>query len=224
MAKYKPGPASAEARGTIGGTVFSRNRYGLYMRSGASPVQPRTPGQIAARSAFTAMSQRWRDTLTATLRAAWEDYASLTPLTDVFGDKMYLTGNAMYCRFNSRWYARGGTPVDIAPVTPGQAPMIMLTITGTKAAGIELTNYLPWLLTADRLSILKCAAPVSQARNFFNGPFTHLYWYPADTPRPYLLVAPTLVEIGQRWFFQVRAYTATGRTGPVSSAQVDILA
>lgn len=224
MAKYKAGPGVAEARGTIGGTVFSRGRYGLYMRSGASPVQPRTPGQVAARAAFTAMSQRWRDTVTGPERAAWEKYASLTPISDVFGDKQALAGNAMYVRFNARWYARGGTPVDAAPATPGEAPMLNVTLSGTTLAGIKIETWLPLLLAADKVSILMCKAPTSQARNFFNGPFTHCDWIAGTALLPQTIIQAAGVQIGQRWFFEFRAYVSTGRVGPTSRFQVDILA
>jgi len=222
MAKIKPAVGAAEARNRVGGAVYSRNRYGPYIRAFASPVQPRTPGQMAQRAAFTHVSQRWRDVLTSDQRLAWSWYADQTKLCDVFGDKQPLTANAMYCRFNVMWYRLFGTTVDTAPAVPGEAPMIIATLSGTAAGGISITAFNPTLLEADKWVVLQCKAPTAQSRNFFNGPFMYCTNFDGDATPPIVLVGPGAPAIGQRWWFQIRAFSAVGRTGPASRHLINI--
>lgn len=224
MAKVLPGIVGVEPRGKLGGIVFSRNRYGLYVRTKSSPVNPNSDRQNAIRSRFGAISAHWRDTLTAAQREGWNDYADETKRADVHGNLQSLAGNAMYCRFNVPWTDIGETRVDAPPVTPGEAPMIYFTLTGSTAAGVNLATVDPTLLAADRYYILRCAAPVSQARDFYNGPWTRGGYIPGDQALPYLLVAGGSVAIGQRWYFKIRALESDGRAGSQSMARVDILA
>lgn len=224
MAKFLPGLPGADVRGQMGGVVFSKNRYGNYIRNNSSPVNPNTARQVAIRAAFTEVIQHWRDTLTGAQRIAWEQYAKETPSRDVFGLPIWYTGPNMYCRFNIPWIDIGETRVDAAPPTVGLGPMLAMTLTGDTVAGINLTGYSPTILAADRLYGLRCVAAVSQARNFFNGPFTRFTFFAGDAALPMLLIPAGLCAVGQRWYFQWRALIADGRVGPTSIARVDILA
>jgi len=224
MAKILPGPNSGEIRGQMGGVVYSRNRFGMYVRNNSSPVNPQSARQNAIRAAFTQIAQRWRDTLTAAERQGWEDYAQETPLTDVFGLKQVMTGLNMYARFNVPWTDIGQTAVDAPPVTPGEATMVIPTMTGDTVAGIQITAMAPALANADRYMWLNSSAPVSQARNFYNGPFTRGGYIEGDRAWPLVIVGPGSVAIGQRWYFKFRALISDGRTGPPAIATVDILA
>lgn len=222
MAKIKLGPAFAGASGSIGGTTFSHNRYGTYTRQRRSPVQPQTPPQVAQRAAFTFVSQYWRNTLTAAEREAWIDYAAQTPVTDVFGDSQVLPGNAMFTRFNAFWYRTQLAVVAAAPTTPGMAPAMSSVLAGTTVLGLQITALAPGLLAADRIGIFIAAAPVSQAKNFYGGPYTLLYTVGGNTAVPLTLLAPALVAVGQRWYIELRAFVALGRVGPRSRYSADI--
>jgi hypothetical protein len=145
-------------------------------------------------------------------------------LIDVFGFKQILAGNAMYCRFNTTWIEEGETPVDDAPGTPGETPKLNVTLTGSTAAGIQITAWDPTPAAADHVSVLDNAAELPQSRNFFNGPWARRAWPPGDEVLPSLLVGGGSVAIGQRWFFRFRVYDGDGRTGPTSIFFVDITA
>lgn len=222
MAKILYGPAIAEARGSVAGTTFSRNTYGAYMRNKTSPTQPQSPRQQTVRALFTQVSQYWRDTLVGSERMAWEDYAAQTPLSDVFGNKQILKGNAMFCRFNVRWMDMGNAILVNAPATPGEAPAMIVTLAGTAAAGITITAFSPTLLTADYISVLQAAEPVAPSRNFFNGPFKHCTSFLGDATPPIMTIGPSGSQVGQRWFFQIRAFEAVGRVGPPILAKFDV--
>jgi hypothetical protein len=100
MAKIKLGSLAQDARGSVAGVKFSRNRYGSVAMQKVSPVQPRTIRQLDQRSVFTLVSQAWRN-LTAAQMAAWASWASTNPITDVFGDSQVLAGNAAYSKINA---------------------------------------------------------------------------------------------------------------------------
>ncbi|KKL73251.1 hypothetical protein LCGC14_2076760, partial [marine sediment metagenome] len=61
MAIITPGPTVAAISGSIGGTVYSRNRGGAYIRNRAIPVDPNTSFQINVRAILAAQSQNWAD-------------------------------------------------------------------------------------------------------------------------------------------------------------------
>ena len=224
MAKFKPGPAIAEARGSVGGTVFSKNTYGMYMRNHTSPVQPQTPAQNAQRSGFTQASQRWRDTLTDAQRDAWKAYAEGTPLIDVFGDKQVIAPNAMYCRYNAVALRLGWGAVDDAPASPGEAAQAIPTIAGDTTNGIQLSAVSPSLSAGDHLVVQMSRGPWTDSKNFYNGPWEIVADVASDATFPVTLKEAAEVAEGQKWFYRVRLYTADGRVGPATIGSVVVAA
>lgn len=224
MAKYLPGVAGADVRNKIGGMVFSRNRYGGYIRNRVSPVQPRSTRQVSQRSLFTYVSQYWRDTLSATNRDGWNKYAADTLLPDVFGEKKGRAGNVMFCRFNVTWMRCGGAILAAAPVTGGEAPPVIITLDGTSAAGLSISAFSPTLLAGDRICVLMAAHAVSPSRNFFNGPFQYLTAFAGNAVPPIGLTGPGTVSVGQRWFFQIRTFQAIGKVSPAMRYYYDVVA
>lgn len=88
-----------EIRGSVNGVTYARNRYGLYVRSKASPVQPRTPAQTERRAQLTVLSQRWR-TLSEANRAEWRAFADDLTRSDTLGLTYRLSGLQAYLQFN----------------------------------------------------------------------------------------------------------------------------
>lgn len=89
----------SEIRGSVNGVTYARNRYGLYVRSKASPVQPRTPAQTARRAQLTVLSQRWR-TLDEPIRAEWRAFANELTRSDALGLTYRLSGLQAYLQIN----------------------------------------------------------------------------------------------------------------------------
>jgi hypothetical protein len=113
MAKFVSQIVS-EIRGSINGVTFARNRFGLYARSKASPVQPRTPAQSERRAQLTVLSQRWR-TLNESLRAEWRALADELTQSDSLGLTYRLTGLQAYLQFNLWRALLGLAPQDNPP-------------------------------------------------------------------------------------------------------------
>ncbi len=120
----KANPILADLRGSIAGNTWSRNRFGAYVRSKVSPVNPNSTRQNQVRTRFSNISTRWSDTLTSAQRTGWKNYADGTPLTDQFGNPKILTGNQMYVRTNTVALNSGVAAFDTAPFIPGQAAQI----------------------------------------------------------------------------------------------------
>src|SRR3546814_20356183 len=59
MAKVKFGALMTDARGKLGGHVFSKNRAGSYLRTKVTPVNPQTSYQTSVRALFGAISPQW---------------------------------------------------------------------------------------------------------------------------------------------------------------------
>src|SRR5206468_836067 len=86
--------------GSQAGTTSSRNRYGQYRRSRATPVNVNSTAQQAARNRLSAESEAWRG-LTDIQREAWNSFADEHPQTDSLGQVVTLTGHQMFVGVNS---------------------------------------------------------------------------------------------------------------------------
>jgi hypothetical protein len=95
MARILFGNMVADARGKLGGIVYSRNTGGAYARQKVSPVQPRTPSQLNQRSRLVQVSKAW-DALSQGQRQAWKDFSVAYKKRDVFGLQKQRTAQQMY--------------------------------------------------------------------------------------------------------------------------------
>lgn len=139
MAKFTPGPTVAAVSGSVGGTVYSRNRYGAYMRFRAIPVTSTTSFALAAKSRFGSTAALFQ-ALTAAQKAAWEAWAATNPITDRLGNQQQLSGAAAYIALNCRLGAIGSALIDVPPITPAPGGLLSLSQTCDIGAGdFELT-------------------------------------------------------------------------------------
>jgi hypothetical protein len=144
------GALAQDVRGSLNGTVFSRNLGGAYVRSKVSPVQPVSGWSSAARQGFKAVSQRWANVLLDAQRSAWSAFAAVHPFVNVFGDSLTLSGVAMYQAVNQRVRLCGGGWIDDAPLTFVVGDLGTVTIVATATGGTYATcsvvaeNALPY--------------------------------------------------------------------------------
>lgn len=159
------------ASGSIGGTTFGRNRYGLYTRARRSPVNPQTIYQNEARQAFLDATQAWR-TITDAQRAGWELYALNSPIVNRLGQSITLSGQAAYVANNAVHLRFQLTRLDDAPVTTGYGsfgPSPPLAISITAPGTITITAYDATL--HDGYIGVQVGPQMSAGRTFFKGPF-----------------------------------------------------
>lgn len=139
MAKILFGGGVAEIRGSEAGTTFSRNKGGAYTRQRVSPVQPQTSFQLAQRELFTSTSKRWGGVLTQSQRDAWEAFAQLFPVIDVFGRQLFLTGEQSYIKINTRVFSSEGAFLDDPPAD--QDVGVLESATVTASTGPDLVEF-----------------------------------------------------------------------------------
>ena len=223
MALIKLGPMVGQASGSIGATTFSHGRSGTYTRRRAIPVNPMSAAQSAIRAGFGAANANWRDVLTPAEREGWKDYAAQTPITNRLGDRVPLTGNAMFAAFNAQWYRVHGTFVDTPPSTPGEASATLLTQTAGEIAGWIITDLGVVVGGGAKAMLYIGSNPVSPAVNFYGSPYTFLIGI-ADVQLPFTVTVPGGIFEGQRWFIESRLFTEDGRRGPRTRSFVDVAA
>lgn len=99
MAKIKFGMMMTDARGKLGGQVFSKNRSGAYVRTKVTPVNPRTTFQQSNRALLGNVSTGWAG-LTRDQIRAWNEATSQWVKTNVFGDSTKPSGKNLYTGLN----------------------------------------------------------------------------------------------------------------------------
>jgi hypothetical protein len=124
-----------DIRGSQGGLTFSRNRGGAYVRARVAPINPNTNAQRAQRTIFGQNAKAWSGSLSDDQRGAWTAFASVNPVTNVFGESIITSGLAMYTRLNSVLQTIGQAGIDDPPsslVVPEiAAPLSFSVDTGT---------------------------------------------------------------------------------------------
>jgi len=148
MAKIEYGAMVGSASGSVGGTVFSRNRYGTYMRRKGIPVNPDTAKQQNVRAALAGVSASWRG-LTAAQRLQWSTWAANNPIVDRMGNAQVLAGNAAYIQLNTRIVLTGEPGITAPPVTAGPDVLATMTLTGDIGIGTSEIAYTATPLGAD---------------------------------------------------------------------------
>lgn len=143
MAKVKYGGGIQDIRGSIAGQVHSRNTFGNYIRQKVSPVQPRTSRQLEIRNLFAELSRRFSNTLSDEQQEAWRQAAASTPVRDVFGDSITLTGINLYTQLNSLRLLQGLTPLDDPPPVEEVPSLDSLTLTWNPSSGTLEVGFAP---------------------------------------------------------------------------------
>jgi hypothetical protein len=114
MAKIKFGMMMTDARGKLGGQVFSKNRGGAYIRTKVTPSNPRSIDQQANRALLGSLSQQWSG-LTEADRASWNGAVSNWAKTNIFGDSHNPTGKNLFVQLNKNLSAAGYATISVAP-------------------------------------------------------------------------------------------------------------
>jgi len=179
MAKIKFSAVVGDARGKVGGNVFSRNSSGAYVRTFASPVNPKTEYQSRIRSRLASLSSEYR-ALTRVQQQAWKDAALLRPRTDSLGQTYYLTGQQFYISTNQialLW----GRAARTSPPPPQDIAICSIASGAATATTLALTYDLADLPTGQTVDIY-ASCPSSNGKNFFSkSDMKHIGTYDALT-------------------------------------------
>lgn len=232
---FTPGGGIAAASGSIGGTTFSRNRGGPYVRTRAVPTNPNTTWQQEVRSLVATLTSLWLNALSADQRASWDTYALNVHLPNALGFDRNVGGLAMYVRSNvSRLQA---DPVQLPRVD--DAPVIFnlgdytLPSFGNASdaaqdADVTFTNTDDWAGEDDAAMLLYGSRAQNPSINYFKGPYRHADLIPGDgvTPptSPHTVTWPFPFVETQRLFLFLRVTRADGRLSSPFRLETDAVA
>jgi len=160
------------ASGSIGGTTFSHNRFGLYTRARRVPVNPSTNFQQGSRAAFGDASAAWR-LLTAVQRAGWNLHAANSPVVNKLGSTVFLTGHQWFTATQQMASYLEVATIATPPTAPGKWPISSTTPTVVLDASL-LTAAVTGLTAGgqDMQLGLFVGNPVSAGVSFYAGPYT----------------------------------------------------
>lgn len=119
--------------GSLAGQTSSRNRYGQYRRTRATPVNPNSSFQVTARGRLQSLSSAFRS-LSSEEQEGWASLGALMTRTDSLGQTYDLTALQAFVAVNSLNLAAGNATVDAAPIITSPTALLTATVTATTAA------------------------------------------------------------------------------------------
>lgn len=211
MTTIRYGPIVADARGSTGGTTFSRGPFGAYTKARVAPTNPNTDKQAAARALLSTIVDRWMTVLTVAQRDAWNAAVQAFTVPNRIGDAIHLTGMQWYIRCNILLDLTGQALVAVPPIVP-IVPAPTFKLNHVAASGVQVVAIGNWDETAhDQLSILT-SPNLSQTKNFYKGPWDVNWTLPCSdfSALPVIVRASVNLVIDSRMFFSFRTVNADG--------------
>lgn len=221
MAIFTPGGGVAAVSGSVGGTTYSHNRGGPYMRTRAIPVNPGSVYQEAVRALMSQLTSLWQDTLTVAERAAWDTYALNVPLPNPLGQPRNVGGLGMYVRSNVSRLQHGNARIDDAPTifdlgayTP---PDMASASESADTVSVTFDNTDAWAGEDEAALLVYLSRARGATINYHKGPYRYAGGVDGDsvTPptSPVVINAPFPLGLAQRVFGRFTVIRADGRVG-----------
>lgn len=205
--------------GSLGATVYSRNRFGQYLRPRSVPVNPNTDRQAVIRTIMRQLTIAWNQDLSAAQRDGWKTYGDNVAVLNKFGEPVFLTGLNHYVRSNAGLLQAGGTRVDDAPTTfnlgDSEQGLGGAASAATQLLALQFDDSAAWASEDDAYQLVYMGQPQNPSHTFFNGPWRLAGTIDGDatTPptSPTSLSAPFTFVAGQRIWIRTRIARADGR-------------
>jgi hypothetical protein len=229
MAKILMTAIVADIRNKLNGSVFSKNRYGSYIRTKVTPVNPQTTAQQNVRNRLATNSQAWRG-LTESQRNGWITAASSFPTTDIFGNPKILSGNALYVSLNNNLAVIGAALITDAPSPVSIPALSIVSLTADISSSTFDIDFLQSPIPAGVAMVVEATPQVGPGISFVKNLYRNVNSFAAATNSPIDLFADYVAKfgaltLGQKVF--VRCFyvsTVTGQAGIAVSAGTVIVA
>lgn len=207
--------------GSYQGVTASRNRYGQYVRTRATPVNPNSSAQGTVRGRLSVNAAAWR-ALTDAQRAGWEGLASQMSRTDALGQSYTLNGFGAYVSVNNNNLAAGNAVVSDAPalVTPSTVETMTVTLT---SASFSIAYTPTPLDTGARLFVY--ASPQRTSGRQFEADLRLIFVSAAAAASPANVLSAYTARFGvpvtgNKVFLALHVYLGGFRSGPLLGSQV----
>ena len=165
MARIKFGMMMTDARGKLGGHVFTKAKSGATIRTKVTPLNPKTSAQSEARSALGANSQTWR-LLTETQRLAWNSAAQEVSKTNAFGDTYFPSGKNYFTAVNNNIRNVGGVVLLEPPALVNMPGLTSVEVDFDLLA--EQLDIAPNFIGDEDQIVLVCNATSGQSAGRYN--------------------------------------------------------
>lgn len=219
MALIGLGGGVTEIRGSIGGTVFSKNRYGAYARKRTVPVDPGSTAQTKIRATYGQVRNAWFSVLTAQQRTDWATYATNVPVQNRLGQSITLTGWNMFSRTNSALLYNDMDIIADAPtdfsLAEQDATLAITVSEATQLVSVAFDDTMDWCDEDGSALLLYVSRPQNPTVNYFKGSYLIAGTIDGDSGTP--PTSPTTIALpfaaveGQKIFAQARIVRADGR-------------
>lgn len=207
--------------GSLAGVTSSRNRFGQYRRTRATPVNPNTSYQATARARLAVNAAAWR-ALTSAQRAGWQSLGAAMSRTDSLGQTYTLNGFSAYCSVNQNNLNAGNAVVADAPALVTPSAIVTANITLTNAA--FSIAYTPTPLSAGE-RLFTYVSPQCSPGKTFNGDARFLAASAAAAASPANVFAAYSARFGvpvtgSCIFTTLQRYSLGFLSGPLTVRQV----
>lgn len=222
-------PEGQQRSGSIGGTTWSHNRSGVYIRNRSIPVNPNSDRQVTIRNAVRNLAIDWNDTLTPAQRNSWDVYAANVTWVNRLGQTISLTGLNHFIRSNSIRIQGGQAQVDDGPtfftLASAETSLSVTASEATQQYTVAYNDTKPWVSTDGAFEFFWAGLPQNASRKFFGGPYRAAGGVSGDAGvppvSPQIVPAPFPFAEGQRLWFRTRITYSDGRLSEL--AQVNFL-
>lgn len=207
--------------GSYAGVTSSRNRFGQYRRTRATPVNPASSFQQAVRARMSGNATLWKS-LTAVQREGWASLGDLIQRTDSLGQTYTLTGFMAYCLVNNNNLAAGNVVVSDAPAF--DLPDPIATVTPTATIATFSVAWTPTPLGAAERIFISCSPPRGAGRTF-EGDFRLISVGAAASASPSNIFAAYSARfgapvVGQRIFVSMQRYALGFLSTPILTSVI----
>lgn len=231
-ALFSPAGGVGAISGSIGGVVYSHNRFGQYMRLRSIPVNPQSDRQNKVRASVASLASAWSNVLTQAQRDAWELYAANITRTNAVGGAIFLTGFNHYIRSNTPLVQSDYPEVDDGPTTltlPGADPLLACVVDeATQMIAVTFDEDLAWNQTDGGHMFIQMSQPKSAGTTFVGGPFRLAGVLDGATALPLTspqdIATPFIVSEGQVVVCRARIIDPDGRLSDPFQDQTIVVA
>lgn len=207
--------------GSIGGSVYSHNRAGAYIRARSVPVNPNTNRQVEVRNYVRSLAIAWQMTLTPAQRDSWNMYGAAIAWQNALGDLITLTGLNHYIRSNVPRLLCGLARIDDGPaffeLATAELALGATASEATQQVTVTFDDTADWCSEDESVQVIYMGRPQDSGIGFFNGPWRRLLCIEGDSvappasPAPATLVPDWPIAAGQKIWLRSRIGRADGR-------------
>lgn len=196
MAIIKFGMMMTDARGKLGGQVFTKTRSGATVRTKVTPTNPQTAAQQTSRAVLGNLSTAWR-ALTEEQRQGWNAAVDGFQRTNIFGDAYSPSGKNLFVGLNAN-LAQTGSPRNDASPTPIEVPAAIIANVGVAVGLAEIDIVFQDSSPGSSFYVIfQASKPMSAGRFNFSGSFSTFETVPGTSfPSPTSLYTSYVAKFG----------------------------